>query len=151
FDNFPYTLSGPSPLHSSFAIAAQIVRSRGWNVIDDSTTALVKSKHDVLGYFSWGYTDPAAKKFGGIRTFNTYDKASIGTTFYSFTEFTSDSAKSGIATITNNMLVSEGLTSFSGFVFEPWAFGMTYIPILVDRYTDTSQDRRFNLAESYYS
>jgi uncharacterized protein (TIGR03790 family) len=148
-DNIPYSHFLDTVLLRGFDHSYHILKNRGWNVNFDSTSSAISNQSNVVGYLSWGYTDKASRAFNG-KLGNTYTNSSIGTMYYSFTARTFNiGGGSYKATISNYL--GEGLTSAEGSVWEPWSFALPIGPILFGMYTDTTVDRRYNMAESFYA
>ena len=151
-DNFPYSIYADTMLLHSFFNTAQYLSKRGWKVRFDSTSRLIDSQKNVLGYFSWGYNDAAENALvkSGKSLSNKFLGASIASEFYSYSGKTFTSGATGFkATI--NPLFSKGLTSAITHVYEPYGFAMAEPLVLFGKYTDTTVARRFNMAESYYA
>jgi uncharacterized protein (TIGR03790 family) len=134
-----------TPYDSNFALAGQLMASRGWNVLLNRDSVYVTKQRNVIGYGSWGsndhydhhYTQFARPQFHWL-------PGSLAETYVS------TSARNFIPGQTSGQsriadLIAEGCVGVSGYVFEPYTVALTWVNYLFDRYT-----RGFNLAESFY-
>jgi uncharacterized protein (TIGR03790 family) len=134
-----------APYDSNFALAGQLMASRGWKVLLNSDSVYVTKQRNVIGYGSWGsndhydhhYTQFARPQFHWL-------PGSLAETYVS------TSARNFIPGQTSGQsriadLIAEGCVGVSGYVFEPYTVALTWVNYLFDRYT-----RGFNLAESFY-
>lgn len=139
-----------SAFHQSQAVAAQILRQRGWRVLLNSDSTYVTDQNNVLGYASWGsndhydhhYTENAIPR-------NTWSPGALAETFVS----TSARSLQPGTTYGQSLIadwLAEGVAGAKGYVYEPFTIALALPHILFDRYTDESQDTAFNLAESFY-
>ncbi len=134
--------------------ADSILVKRGWKVLYDTTTAFLTGQRNVLGYISWGSdAKHGSAKKGNIKPMDKWYKASYAEIFTSYTARSfayppSYPSSDGGSLISD--LINEGATGTSGPVWEPYTWGFSDVSILFDRYTDTTQAVRYNLAESYY-
>ena len=126
-------------------------------VVFDTSSRVLTDQGDVLGYYSWGSSDPAIK----LRRFNlTFVPGAIGAMFLSgdartFTEPPSDwtigtweNPKSYFAGSPQSLtgdLIREGITGVAGHVAEPYFDGTIRPDVLFPAYVSG-----FNLAESFY-
>ena len=152
FDNIPYASIPDTQLNHSFLHTYNILKNRGWKIKYDSTLSLIDSQRNVLGYFSWGNNDPTYNLFLKNKKvlMNTFYNASIATTYYSYAGKTFTPGGTGYAA-TIAPFIAKGLTGGIGHVNEPFSFAMAEPMVLFGKYTDSRPDRRYNLAESYYS
>jgi uncharacterized protein (TIGR03790 family) len=126
-------------------------------VVSDMTGRALRDEKNVLGYYSWGSSDPALK----LRRFNlAFVPGAIGAMFVSgdartFTEPPADwtigtweAPKSYFAGSPQSLtgdLIREGITGVAGHVADPYLDGTIRPDFLFPAYVSG-----FNLAESYY-
>ncbi|MCZ7556862.1 MAG: TIGR03790 family protein [Bacteroidia bacterium] len=134
-----------TPYDSNFALAGQLMASRGWNVLLNADSVYVTKQRNVIGYGSWGSNDHYDHLFTQFaRPQSHWLPGSLAETYVS------TSARNFIPGQTSGQsriadLIAEGCTGASGYVFEPYTVALTWVNYLFDRYT-----RGFNLAESFY-
>lgn len=126
-------------------------------VVFDTTSRVLTDQGDVLGYYSWGSSDPAIK----LRRFNlTFVPGAIGAMFLSgdartFVEPPSDwkigkwenrgSYYAGGPQSLTGDLIREGITGVAGHVAEPYFDGTIRPDVLFPAYVSGA-----NLVESFY-
>ena len=127
--------------------AADLLTARGFDTLQDNSSAFLGGVCGLMGYFSWGSNEwsykwslYASNTFvpGGIA--DTYVSSS-GRTFNSPANWPNYSGQSLIA----DLLLS-GLCGAAGYVSEPTGGLTSYADTLFDRYTEG-----FNMAESFYA
>ena len=143
--------SGDTMLHNSFRHAYDLLTKRGWNVYFDSTEKLVNNQKNVIGFLTWGATDTAYKNYTKKKYLaNEFLPASIGSIYYSYTGKTLSTNGTGYRFSAGPFLASK-LTGVATHVYEPIDFAFIIPTQLFGKYTDSTMDRRFNLAEAYYA
>jgi len=139
----------PTPIDATYnnhlTAAALILQGRGWNVLLNNDSIFVTKQRNVLGYGSWGSNDNYSGRYTQkARPMNSWLAGSLAETFVSTSARNfmpgQESGQSRIAD-----LIAEGCTGASGYVFEPFSLALTWVNLLLDRYTSG-----YNLAESFY-
>ena len=130
-------------------IAAQILQNRGWRVLLNSDSVYVTDQTNVIGYASWGSNDRYHAPFAEHAIpRNTWSPASLAETFVSTSARSLQPGTSyGQSLIAD--WIAEGVTGAKGYVFEPFTVALAYPHVYMDRYTDETQGRAYNMAESF--
>ena len=134
-----------NPYDNNLGLAGQYLQSQGWNALVNTDSVFVTDQRNVLGYASWGSNDHYDHHYATkARPRNTWLPGSVAETYVSTSarNFT-PGAESGQSRIAD--LIAEGCTGASGYVFEPYTVALTWVNMLVERYTNG-----YTLAESYY-
>jgi uncharacterized protein (TIGR03790 family) len=134
-----------NPYDLNLARAGNYLMQQGWDVLLNEDSVFVTDQRNVLGYASWGSNDHYDHHFATrARPRNHWLPGSVAETYVSTSarNFTpgKEAGQSRIAD-----LIAEGCTGASGYVFEPYTVALTWVNMLVERYTDGH-----NLADSYY-
>lgn len=139
--------------------AAETLRSTGFRdrVVFDSTSEVVRDQNDVLGYYSWGSSDPAMtgreRGLGFVpgalaATFVSTDARTFTEPPRDWTIGTWDNRKGYFAGSPQSLTgdtIRQGVTGAAGQVAEPYLDGVIRPQILFPAYL-----AGFNLAESFY-
>jgi len=123
--------------------AAQVLQSKGYQVLLDNTTTYVTHQTNVSGYTSWGSNDCCDTDHA--KPHNTWVPGAIGETYVS----TGGRTFTYPPTYGQSLIadwVHEGITGISGHVYEPYLTACIRPQILFDSYTGG-----LTLAESFYS
>lgn len=144
----------PNPIDSAFhqsqAIAGQVLKSRGWQVLLNSDSTYITGQKNVLGYASWGSNDHFDHYYTeNAIPHNTWSPGALAETFVSTSARSLQPGTSYGQSLIADWL-AEGVVGAKGYVFEPFTIALALPHVLFDRYTDESQDTAFNLAESFY-
>ena len=133
----------------SQTIAAQILQGRGWQVLLNSDSVYVTDQENVIGYASWGSNDRYHGPFADHAIpRNTWSIGSLAETFVSTSARSLQPGTSyGQSLIAD--WIAEGVTGAKGYVFEPFTIALAFPHVYMDRYTDESQGRAYNMAESF--
>lgn len=133
----------------SQTLAAQILRGRGWPVLLNSDTVYVTGQRNVLGYASWGSNDRFHRPFAENATpGNSWSVGALAETFVS-TSARSLEPGTGYGQSLIADWLAEGVVGAKGYVFEPFTIALALPHVYLDRYTDESQGRAYNMAESF--
>ncbi len=129
--------------------AAQILETRGWPVLLNSDSVYVTDQRNVLGYASWGSNDRFHRPFAtnGIPR-NSWSIGALAETFVS----TSARSLQPGTTYGQSLIadwLAEGVVGAKGYVFEPFTVALAFPHVYLGRYTDETQDLRYNMAESF--
>ncbi len=128
--------------------AGLLLKSRGWKVLLDSSDNFIRNQRNVLGYVSWGSNDDTGFTVKGKANCKFYG-ASLAETYVSRAGRTySNPPTYGQSLLAD--LIKDGCTGAVGCIYEPYTFSFTNVQTLFERYTDTTQATRYNLAESYF-
>ncbi|MCX6350858.1 MAG: TIGR03790 family protein [Bacteroidetes bacterium] len=150
FDDQYKNISFPTGnyLSGEMRTARDLLTKRGWNVVFDSILAnWVDSQTNLAGYTSWGTGDQTGKYQKGI-PYNTYVPGALSNTYFSYAGKSQQNTKNGYSLATEQ--IKEGACGSFGNTLEPFSFAMAISSYLWDKYTDTTVDTRYNLAESYW-
>ncbi|MEQ1821404.1 MAG: TIGR03790 family protein [Fimbriimonadaceae bacterium] len=133
---------GYEHLEKSLANSEKNLKSKGYEVVLESTDLFVKPGQPVAGYASWGSND-GHFDLGAYRGIQ-FKPGAIAETFVSTSGRTFIPGTEGGQSLIAD-LVRSGVTGVKGYVKEPYAFALAKPDILFDRYTSG-----FTLAESFY-
>jgi len=137
-------------LNNSTIRAAAMLSKRGWRVIADSTTRYITHQRNVIGLSSWGSNATNGGKSRG-KSFNTWLPGSYAEIYvsHSASSFAYPPKYVNYQSLIGDN-IQAGVTATGGTVYEPYTFGFSDIRLLFERYTDTTQIKRYNIAESFY-
>lgn len=134
---------------NSQVAAGQILGSRGWRAEVNNDTIYVTDRENVIGYASWGSNDRYHRPFAtNAIPRNTWSVGSLAETFVSTSGRSLMPGTSYGQSLIADWL-AEGTVGAKGYVFEPFTIALALPHVLFDRYTDASQGRRYNMAESF--
>lgn len=138
-------------LNTRLTTANSLLTSREWNTLYNEDSVFITKQQNVLGYASWGSNDPNNSQFS-VKAIpeNQWAPAAIAETYVS----TSARTFSPTNTTYGNQskvaeLIHEGVAGVKGYVYEPFSFALADVSILFDRYTDTTVQQSYNMAEAF--
>jgi uncharacterized protein (TIGR03790 family) len=128
-------------MQDSLLRAADVLKTKGFEVALDEKPEFAGSGKPVAGYASWGSND---RKFGAA-TYRSirFLPGALAETFVSTSGRAFSPQTGGQSLIAD--LIASGVTGVKGYVSEPYTFALAKPDIFFDRYTSG-----FNLAESFY-
>lgn len=134
------TSNGYKIMQDSLLRAADVLKTKGYDVSLDQSAKFVSHEKPVAGYSSWGSNDRQfdAAAYKGIR----FLPGAVGETFVSTSGRTFLPTSGGQSLVAD--LIAGGISGVKGYVSEPYTFALAKPDILFDRYTSG-----FNLAESF--
>lgn len=143
----------PTPIDGNYNLAMRLVApllvERGWNVVLDSSKVYLTEQKNVIGYASWGSNDDNAKNYAeNAKPLNTWSPGSLAETYVSTSARSFQPGTTYGQSLIADLIV-EGVAGVKGYVFEPTTAALAQVQVLFERYTDSAQDTRFNMAESY--
>lgn len=121
--------------------AADILKTKGFSVIHDTTANYIDPGQPMAGYATWGSND----SHFSLATYHklTFKPGALCETFVSTSGRTFLPADGGQSLIAD--LIHQGVTGIKGYVSEPYTFALARPSILFDRYVSG-----YNLAESFW-
>ncbi len=143
----------PTPIDGNYNLfmqqVAPILATRGWNVVLNADSVYLTHEQNVIGYVSWGSNDDHFWRYSThANPMNTWLPGSIAETYVS-TGGRSFQPGTGYGQSLVADWLQEGVSGIKGYVYEPYTAALAQVQVLFERYTDTSQDMPFNMAESY--
>lgn len=135
------TGNGYKMMQDSLLRAADVLKTKGFQVKLDESASFVGSPTPVAGYASWGSND--AKFDQAVYRKIKFLPGAIAETFVSTSGRAFSPQTGGQSMIAD--LIASGVTGVKGYVSEPYTFALAKPDIIFDRYTSG-----FNLVESFY-
>jgi uncharacterized protein (TIGR03790 family) len=138
-------------LNVAMYYAADTLRARGFNVIDNTTSEFVTGQSNVLGYVSWGSNDSYWSSYSWkAQPRNSWSPKALAETYVStsgrsFSDSTYVDSFIGWQSLVADLIHENGVTGVKGYVYEPFTIAMAKVDYLFRRWTSG-----YNLAESYY-
>ena len=143
FDQDPTrNVPGYQDMNVALEKTSKELADRGFEVRLDKSSEFVGWQKNLAGYFSWGSND---KFYSRVKyRSNTFVPGAIADTAVSTSARTMADTSEGQSLIAD--LIAAGITGVKGYPGEPRLAGISWPPILFDRYT-----RGWNLADSFYA
>lgn len=135
------TTNGYKIMADSLSRAIDVMKTKGFEVLEDRYNTFVSSERPVAGYATWGSND---RRFNSsIYKSIKFVPGAIAETFVSTSARAFTPQTDGQSMIAD--LIASGVTGVKGYVTEPYTFALGHPDIIFDRYTSG-----YNLVESFY-